>query len=272
MAQTLQTGLIINSLSGDNETLLVNGKIKTNDIQILPLTGISFTGYVLTVIDLSGNTSWQPISSSSNTINTLYAGDVKASIVEAQVGLKASKLRSFSPLDINDNDEGNVYFGSLSAITVDLSNHRLGLGTTTPSERLDVSGNTKISGGLNIGTIGSGTSVINLGLDNLGNIVTGTTGGGSEETTQGTGVTIHFSAKTIFNLPTSPSTGNITNNLTNAKLGLIQKIYHNDSVEPTFPVGWVLVGEGTYFTNELNIIYAEYVTNSWIEYWIIQIQ
>ncbi len=53
---------------------------------------------------------------------------------------------------------------------------------------------------------------------------------------------------------------------------MIQKLYHQSSVEPTFPTSWKLVGEGIYFPNELNIIYAEYITNSWIEYWIIQQQ
>jgi hypothetical protein len=53
---------------------------------------------------------------------------------------------------------------------------------------------------------------------------------------------------------------------------MIQKIYHSGSTVPTVPTEWQLVGEGTYFTYDLNIIYAEYVTNNWIEYWIIQKQ
>ena len=147
----------------------------------------------------------------------------------------------------------------------------VGIGVENPTEKLHVSGNTKITGGLNIGTIGSGSPIINLGLDSNGNVVTGTTVG-SDITSLGTGLTIHFSGKTIFNLPTSPASGNISGDTTNAKFGMIQKIYHQSAVEPTFPATWNLVGEGVYFTNELNIIYAEYVTNTWIEYWIIQIQ
>jgi hypothetical protein len=124
---------------------------------------------------------------------------------------------------------------------------------------------------LNINNVGSNTPVINLGLDSNGNVVTGATVG-SDITSLGTGLTIHFSGKTIFNLPTSPASGNISGDTTNAKFGMIQKIYHQDTVQPTFQATWNLVGEGVYFTNELNIIYAEYVTNTWIEYWIIQIQ
>jgi hypothetical protein len=88
----------------------------------------------------------------------------------------------------------------------------------------------------------------------------------------GTGLTIHFSGRTIFNLPDSPASGNISGNTTNAKFGMVQKIYHQSSVEPTFPTTWKLVGEGVYFTNILNMIYVEYITNNRIEYWVIQDQ
>ena len=55
----------------------------------------------------------------------------------------------------------------------------VGLGLSNPSEKLEVSGNTKISGTLNIGTLNTGTSVTNLGIDSNGNVVSGTTGGGA---------------------------------------------------------------------------------------------
>jgi hypothetical protein len=89
--------------------------------------------------------------------------------------LYVSNIHSCSPLNINPLDEGNVYFGSTSGLTIDVTNSRLGIGTTTPTEKLDVSGNTKISGSLNIGTILSGTPLINLGIDFSGNIVSGIT-------------------------------------------------------------------------------------------------
>lgn len=68
------------------------------------------------------------------------------------------------------------------------NNGNVGIGTSTPSEKLHVSGNTKITGTLNIGTIGSGSPLINLGLDSSGNVVTGTTttGGGGGIFTGGT--------------------------------------------------------------------------------------
>lgn len=92
----------------------------------------------------------------------------------------------------------------------------------------------------------------------------------SHDTVQTTGNNIVFSSPYIYNTFSSPTTGDLTNTLTNAKLGVIQKIYHEDSSEPTFPVGWVRIGEGEYVVNELNIIYAEWVSGTRVEYWINQ--
>jgi len=88
---------------------------------------------------------------------------------------------------------------------------------------------------------------------------------------QTTGSTISFKYLEIYNSATSPETNNITDDLTGAKLGVIQKIYHNHSVAPTFPMGWVLIG-GEYVLSELNIIYAEWAGSSRVEYWVTQEQ
>jgi hypothetical protein len=84
-----------------------------------------------------------------------------------------------------------------------------------------------------------------------------------------TGSEILFVTPQIYNSPSSPSTANLTNDLTGARIGVIQKIYHNHSVAPTVPGGWVLIG-GTYTVSVLNIIYAEFVSGSRVEYWVIQ--
>ena len=125
---------------------------------------------------------------------------------------------------------------------------------------------------LNIGTLGVGSSVNNLGIDVNGNVVTGTAGGGIPEATTATTTTINFTGQTIYYNASSPGTGNITGNLTGAKLGLIQKIYHNSGTEPTYPAGWVLMGDAIYFTSTLNIIYAEWATGTRVEYWYVQEQ
>lgn len=52
--------------------------------------------------------------------------------------LYVSNIHSCSPLNINPLDEGEVYFGSTSGVTIDVTNSRLGIGTTTPTENLHI--------------------------------------------------------------------------------------------------------------------------------------
>ena len=126
---------------------------------------------------------------------------------------------------------------------------------------------------LNIDTLGGGTSINNLGIDVNGNVVVGTAGGGGiPEATTATTTNINFTGQTIYFDAVTPGTGNITNTLTGAKLGLIQKIYHNDATEPTYPVGWVLMGDAIYFVSTLNVIYAEWAGGTRVEYWYVQEQ
>lgn len=127
--------------------------------------------------------------------------------------------------------------------------------------------NTVYTSNLNINTIGSGTSVFNLGLDSNGFVVTGTT---SNTTLTASTSVINFSANTIFGTYSSPLSTNLTDDLTNSKLGVVQKIYHNSGTAPTVPVGWVLLGSTTYQTSTLNIIYAEWSEGTRVEYWIVR--
>ena len=83
-----------------------------------------------------------------------------------------------------------------------------------------------------------------------------------------TGSVISFNVPVVWNTPASPSSSNLTDDLTGAKIGYIQKIYHNKATAPTVPAGWVLIGTGTYTTSTLNIIFAEWVSSTRVEYWI----
>jgi hypothetical protein len=105
-------------------------------------------------------------------------------------------------------------------------------------------------------------------------VITGPTGpqgatGSFPVTTQIVGTTISFSNRYVYNSYSSPATGNITDDLTDAQIGIVQKIYHNHSVAPTFPSGWVKIGSGSYQTSTLNIIYAEWSEGARVEYWIV---
>jgi len=126
---------------------------------------------------------------------------------------------------------------------------------------------------LNIGVLGGGVSLNNLGIDVDGNIVTGSAGGGVSEATSAVTTTVSFSGQTIYYDANSPTSGTtIGEDLTGAKLGVIQKIYSNAATEPTYGAGWVLMGDGIYFTSILNIIYAEWAGGSRVEYWYVQEQ
>lgn len=87
-----------------------------------------------------------------------------------------------------------------------------------------------------------------------------------------TGNTVSFDSQYFYNSRTLPGTGNITEDLTDAKLGVVQKIYHNDVSLPSFPSGWILVGSGTYTIGVLNIIMCEWIGGTSVEYWILQDQ
>jgi hypothetical protein len=84
-----------------------------------------------------------------------------------------------------------------------------------------------------------------------------------------TDTSIAFDKVSIYNEAT-PATGNLTDDLTGARIGIVQKIYHNATVAPVPPAGWVKLGTGSYTPSTLNIIFAEWVSGTRVEYWIVK--
>ncbi len=113
-------------------------------------------------------------------------GDVNDSFITATSA--ADDMNFINNAGVGTSDNIAFYAGKtlgtdLSATTSDIiilgdgtDRGYVGLGLSNPSEKLEVSGNTKISGTLNIGTLGTGTSVTNLGVDGSGNVVTSSGG------------------------------------------------------------------------------------------------
>lgn len=112
----------------------------------LGLTG----GTIIGNLNVSGVFSALTIGSSGNCISDIYV----------------SNIHSCSSLNVNPNDEGNVYFGSTSAVTIDVLNSRLGIGTGSPSEKLDIIGRTKT---VNLQVTSGATNNYVLTSDSLGN-------------------------------------------------------------------------------------------------------
>jgi hypothetical protein len=224
------------------EDASVEGRLTTNNITISNGASASTIGYVLTQTGENGEGEWLPNSSAdTNTFvtgGTLTPPSVGSNLIlgwntggsanpidlsrleftgntsgDCITDLYVKNIHSCSPLYINPLDEGNVYFGSTSGITLDLSNNRVGVGTSAPSETLEVSGNTKIDGSLNIGAVLSGTPQINLGVDSSGNVVSGGTVYMSRRTT-----TVNASTNPVVNdvevvfYRSSASNGQITFN------------------------------------------------------------
>jgi hypothetical protein len=88
------------------------------------------------------------------------------------------------------------------------------------------------------------------------------------ESLQTTGTDINFTSCKIYNTSVSPGTASITGDYNDAKLGVMQKIYHQDSNAPTVPGTWILLGSNSYDITKLNIIYSEWCGGNRVEYWI----
>lgn len=172
-------------------------------------------------------------------------------------------------------------------------------GIINPTEKLHVSGNALITGSLTADTVsattisadtlyGDGSNLTGISTEDIfvtgGTYSTGTISllrndgnfvnitGVTNYPIYVTGNTVSFDSQYFYNSRTSPGTGNITEDLTDAKLGVVQKIYHNDVSLPSFPSGWILVGSGTYTIGVLNIIMCEWIGGTSVEYWILQDQ
>jgi len=102
-------------------------------------------------LNINVTDSGTPISSLFlNSNRDVITGNTGLSSASCVTDLYVSNIHSCSPLNINPLDEGNVYFGSTSGVTIDVSNSRVGIGVLNPTERLVISGNTTQIGNINI--------------------------------------------------------------------------------------------------------------------------
>jgi hypothetical protein len=122
-------------------------------LQSIGVSGLTFSANTLTITNPTGGTKSVII----NTDNTFTGGTVSGSTIFTN-GLSAntlstttigaqddciddiyiSNIHSCSPLNINPLDEGNVYFGSTSGVTIDVINNKVGVGTNSPNTSLEL--------------------------------------------------------------------------------------------------------------------------------------
>jgi hypothetical protein len=291
----------INQLS-PTETLDVNGKIKTINFQ---MTSGATNGYVLTS-DGSGNATWQTptggggtftggtVSALTNFISGLTTNEFTGNLGSSKTFYVSGNANNAEQIKLvttfNPNNPAILRVGNAaiemysesgsSAINsyVNVGDGDVVIGRESggsPQQfRISVTDGIKIIDDINlIGIVYDGdysSNYTNRSLvdkEYVDNQV-----GGVPAATTATTTTINFTGQTIYYDAASPGTGNISENLTGSKLGLIQKIYHNDVSEPTYPAGWVLMGDAIYFTSTLNVIYAEWAGGTRVEYWYVQEQ
>ena len=93
----------------------------------------------------------------------------------------------------------------------------------------------------------------------------------SIETTSITGAEISFTNDRIYGSLATPETGNITADVTNAKLGVTNIIIHNSGTAPNFGSQFKkLSGSGNYTTGVVNYIYCTFISATEIIYSINQ--
>jgi len=119
-------------------------------------TGITYSNNEITISDTTNNTYSTFIDNFTGlTINGVLSATTIGTSGDCVDDIYVSNIHSCSPLNINPLDEGNVYFGSTSGVTIDLSNDRVGIGTATPQYKLDVSGSSRVLTSMRVGADGN---------------------------------------------------------------------------------------------------------------------
>ena len=141
-------------LFGSNPDVTVTGGTynpSTGEVTFYNNTGGTFnvSGFITGFTDsfVSGGTYTAGTATFTNTTGgtftvTGFTNPFTGGSSNCITDLYVTNIHSCSPLNINPSDEGNVYFGSTSGVTIDVMNKRIGIGNKTPLSNLHVSGTT----------------------------------------------------------------------------------------------------------------------------------
>jgi len=174
--------------------------------------------------DGSGTTYWAnacdcPYTGGTVTGATTFTGGLSATSVTGNT-IWAEKIRGkLGPIQFNDTDGGNIYFGSTSGITLDVINRRIGIGTTTPTTDLDVTGKTRTA---TLQVTSGATNGYVLTSDGSGNATWQVSSGGvsiNPYNNLGNVSLISWDVSGVSTNYEATLTGNTTLNLTNVRNG-----------------------------------------------------
>ena len=118
---------LITFVKNDNTSYTVD--LSTIDVNDTFVTGSTLNGDALTIRRNDG------VDIVVTGFSQTFTGNTSGTCIG---DIYVSNIQSCSPLIINSNDEGNVYFGSTSGVTIDVINSKLGVGTSNPTYNLDV--------------------------------------------------------------------------------------------------------------------------------------
>jgi hypothetical protein len=181
-----------------------------------------------------------------------------ASLFHANAGYFVPYLRGKSGLNSNND----FYFIGFQGASFDFRTSNGSYGSETSKFSISNSGTV---------SIGVQPTLDNSVTDLLARKSDGTIVRVDKSATRKTGSTFSFSGLDIYNSSSAPSAASaITSDLISAKIGVVQKMYHQAASAPSFPAGWVKLGAGSYVNSALNIIYAEWDISNRVEYWIVQ--
>ena len=130
------------------EDATIDGRLTTNKLTVTGGASASTIGYVLTQLDETGKAGWAFNSASASTNTFVTGGTLNGTNLDLNwntggsvpsielsgltftgntsgnciTDIHVKNIHSCSPLNINPLDEGNVYFGTNSGVTIDLLN------------------------------------------------------------------------------------------------------------------------------------------------------